>query len=188
MMAGCAASQQYAKGRQSVVEASSPSKPDWSYKTTYFKKDGMLCFSGGVTDAHDYALARRQAKAAAIKNAVEGISIRARTEYTEALRGSNSETIGKYVEDAVAFTSQTVDIQGMIPGEEYMEKVETQLDDGVRYGYNLFAFYQLKESDYVEAKRRALEKLLGKARSEKDKAAEQTAKKLLDKLNASDAQ
>jgi|GEM_PF-2836336 len=184
LVGGCAGNREFVRGKQTVVEASSSSKPDWAYKTSYFKKDGMLCFSGGVTDAHDYALARRQAKAAAMKNAVESISVLAKTEYTEALRGTSADQDGRFVQDAIAFTADSVNLEGLLPGEEYMEKIETQTDDGVRYGYNLFGYYQLKESDYTSAKHRALDKMLGKAREANDKAAEQTALTLLDKLNS----
>ena len=145
-----------------------------------------MYFSGGVKGVADYALGLRQAKAEAVKNIVESIKTKARTEFVANTRGSNLDPndLGRFIEDGVAMVADNLEIGGILPKENYYEKVKETTDYGVKYFYNCFSLLQLPVRDYKEARRRAIDNLAAKAREENNKAAEETAKNLLDRLTS----
>lgn len=172
-------------GSEKIIERSEGSTPDWVLTPFEEKKDTMY-LSGVVKGVADYSLGLRQAKAEGLKNLVEQVKTRARTQFTEATRGSNMSPndLGRFVEDGIAFTSDNLEVSGIAPKKYYYEKIERVTATGVQYLYNCFALLQLPVRDYKEARDRALNKLADEARKKQDKVAEQTAQDLLKKLEA----
>jgi hypothetical protein len=171
------------KGKQMIVERSHKVTPNW-INQPFFEKNDMLYFSGGVKGVVDYALGLREAKAEAIKNLVESVKTKARTQLTEMTRGSNMNEadLGKFIEDGVALTSTNLEISGIMPKEQYFEKIEESTEEGVKYLYNCYVLLELSVKDYKQARKRAIEGLLEQAKKENNALAEQEAKKLLEKL------
>lgn len=167
-----------------VVQQTHDQVPDWVYKKRFFERDNRFFFSGGVENAGDYALARSQARAQAMKVVIDGIQTRAKREYSEALqgRGMDANDLGRYVQDAVAWTSEAVDLQGLMPEEEFMQKLERTDDGRTRYQYNVTGLYSIEKDAYKAAQRRALDRLLNRGQETRDRKAEETAKALLDTL------
>jgi len=181
---GCASAPKMVVGQQKVVERSAKEAPEW-ITVPYFEDKDIMYFSGGVRGVADYAVGLRQAKAEAVKNIAESIATKVRTEFTETTRGANIDPgdLGKFVQDGIAMVTNNINIQGMLPTENYYEKVEEVTDYGVKYFYNCYVLYQLPVADYKLARRRALEDMTKKYREENNKKAEEAATKLLEKLD-----
>ena len=170
-------------GSQTVIEKSAEKTPEW-VMVPFFEDENTMYFSGTVKGVADYAVGLRQAKAEAMKNVAESIQTKARTEFVENTRGANltPEDLGRFVQDGIAMVADNINVSGLLPAESYYEKVEEVTDTGVRYFYNCSVLFQLPVKDYKEARRRAIEGLAEKAREAKNKAAEEAAMSLLDKL------
>ena len=139
-------------GTETVVERSTSSKPDWILSGLE-SNNNMLFFSGGVTGVYDQSLGFRQARADAIAKAVEGIKVRARTEFTQATQGVNvsSAKIGRFVSDAVSFTADNVNLSGIQASERYYERIERVKSNGVEYSYNCYVLLQIPVESYKNA-------------------------------------
>lgn len=184
ILVGCAGkSKDRIVGMQKIVEKVPDKTPSWIMKT-FEEKKKMMYFSGGVKGVGDYAVGLRQAKAEAVKNVAESIKVKARTEFVSNTRGANlsPDDLGRFIEDGVAMVTDNLEIGGMLPKENYYEKVEEVTDYGVKYTYNCFSLIQMAVRDYKEARRRAIENLADKAKAENNKKAEETAKDLLKRL------
>ena len=180
---GCGGPKSMPVGSQRVVEKSMEKTPEWV--TVPFFEDGeTMYFSGGVRGVADYAVGLRQAKAEAMKNVAESIQTKARTEFVENTSGANltPEDLGRFIQDGIAMVADNINISGLLPAEQYYEKVEEVTDTGVRYFYNCYVLFQLPVKDYKEARKRAIEDLAAKAREENNKKAEEAAMQLLEKL------
>ncbi len=181
---GCGGSRKQI-GSQRIVEKSPSAMPEWVQQTAYEKKD-MLYYVGGVKNVVDYSLGLREAKAEGLKNLVESVKLRARTQLTQMTRGSNQtkEDLGKFIEDGVALTSTNLDVSGVLPREQYTEKIEETTGTGVKYLYNCYTLLGISTKDYAEARRKAIEGLGEQAKKENNLKAETDAKDLLKKLEA----
>ena len=182
-IAGCGGPKVRPVGSQTVIEKSSAKTPEWVV-APFFEDETTMYFSGTLRGVGDYAVGLRQAKAEATKNVAEAIETKAKTEFVQNTRGSNlpGEDLGRFVQDGIAMTADNVNISGLLPAESYYEKVEEVTETGVRYFYNCSVLFQLPVQQYKEARNRAINGLASKAREIKDKAAEEAAMGLLDKV------
>ncbi len=182
---GCAGPSKMLIGKQTVVETSAPKPPSWIL-IPFEEKNDTMYFSGAVKGVYDYAVGVRQAKAEAVKNIVESVKTKARTEFVSNTQGSNlsPEELGKFVSDGVAMTADNLEVSGIMSKETYYEKVEEITEAGVKYFYNCYVLLALPVKDYKIARQKAIENLAAKARAENNKKAEETAKNLLEKLTA----
>jgi len=171
-------------GTQNVIEKSAKEKPDW-ITHPFTEKKGIMYFSGGVREVADYSLGLEQAEAEALKGLVKSIQLKARSEFTENIRGSNLDKneLEKFISDGIAIVADNVEVSGVFPKETYYEKIEEATVSGKRYLYNCYSLLQLSDRDYKIARNKALEDLSKKARNENNKKAEQTAIDLLKRLS-----
>ena len=178
---GCGSSRP-AIGTETIVEKSASSKPDWVLMNR--DSDDMLFFSGSVTGVYDQSLGFRQARADAIAKAVEGIKVRARTEFTQATQGVNvsSSKIGRFVSDAVSFTADNVNLSGVQSAERYYEKIERVKSNGVEYSYNCYVLLQIPVESYKSATDMALNKISAEAQSANDTEAQSLAEDVRNRL------
>ena len=176
-------SSKLAIGTETVVERSASSKPDWILSGLE-SNNNMLFFSGGVTGVYDQSLGFRQARADAIAKAVEGIKVRARTEFTQATQGVNvsSAKIGRFVSDAVSFTADNVNLSGIQASERYYERIERVKSNGVEYSYNCYVLLQIPVESYKNAADMALNKLSAEAQSANDAEAQTLAEDVRSRL------
>ncbi|MEA2081548.1 MAG: hypothetical protein U9O97_02250 [Elusimicrobiota bacterium] len=183
VLAGCGGPKVRPVGSQTVIEKSSDKTPEWVI-TPFFEDETTMYFAGTLRGVGDYAVGLRQAKAEAMKNVAEAIKTKAKTEFVQNTRGSNlpGEDLGRFVQDGIAMTADNINVSGLLPAESYYEKVEEVTETGVRYFYNCSVLFQIPTQQYKESRNRALNGLAEKARKEKDKAAENAAMSLLDKL------
>ena len=175
-------SSRLAIGTETVVERSASSKPDWVLMNR--ESDDTLYFSGSVTGVYDQSLGFRQARADAIAKAVEGIEVRARTEFTQATQGVNisSSKIGKFVSDAVSFTADNVNLSGVKSAERYYEKIEKVKSNGVEYSYNCHVLLQISVESYMAATENALNRVKEEAMSANDTEAQSLAEDVRNRL------
>ena len=178
---GCAATLREA-GTQEVVWTST-SRPDWSWNgSPYFRKDGKLFFMGVSVDQKNQQNARLHAKANAIRTMTEGVRVLTRSWLTDAVHGPDGETQGSFLKAGVAAVSATVDVQGLFPTSEYVEKVRTWDGSQWTHTWNVYALYELRDSEYLDARKRAMQGLKAAARKTNDKKAEAMAEQALKKL------
>jgi hypothetical protein len=156
-------------------------RPEWTNKTTFYEDDVGLHFSGGVMGGSDYTLTLRLAKSEAIKNLLESIEIKIRSEFSSVMQGNyTNEDIGRYVTDAVAWTVDNLRVSGIKQQNIFYEQT---FDPGThRARYNAWVNLKINKADYIKAKTGAVEKLLNKAIRERDEEAKQKALDLLERL------
>jgi hypothetical protein len=157
-------------------------RPAWTNQTTFYEDDVGIHFSGSVMGGSDYALTLRLAKSEAIKNLLESIEIKTRSEFSSVMHGNfgKDEDIGRYVTDAVAWTVENLRVSGIKQQNIYYEQT---LDPGThRVRYNAWVNLNISKADYIKAKTGAAEKLLTKALRERDEEAKQKALELLERL------
>ncbi len=184
VVSGCASTQKNRIiGSEKIIEKSENSRPDWLLKPWYEKGD-MLYYSGGVTGKNNYELSLRQAKAEAIKNLTEGVQIKVRTEFSEAIRGTNvsENDIGVFVQDSIGMVTENLNIQGIIPKTQYYEKLERTTAVGVEYIWNSYVLISIKKDDYIQARNLAIKGIADAAKQENNKKAEEAASLLMDRL------
>ena len=181
LLAGCAARQPEIFTEKVLETSKDSSKPEWVFKTFRETKGGYE-FSGGVTDASNYALGVSEARAEAIKNAVISVQINVGSEFTKFVEGSNMapEMIGKWVSDGIAFLSDSLRVSGITHREIYFEKVRYNTE--YKPHYNVWALCSISSVDHMKAKIDAAQRLVNKYRNEKNEQAKKKAKELLDRL------
>jgi len=157
-------------------------RPAWANQTTFYEDDVGFHFSGGVMGGSDYALTLRLAKSEAVKNLLESIEIKTRSEFSSVMHGNYGKDgdIGRYVTDAVAWTVENIRVSGIKQQNIYYEQTAEPGTHRVRY--NAWVNLNISKSDYIKAKTGAAEKLLNKAIREKDEEAKQKALELLERL------
>ena len=182
-LAGCGGPVVRPVGSQTVIEKSAEKTPEWVL-VPFFEDEATMYFSGTLKGVGDYAVGLRQAKAEAMKNVAESIQTKAKTEFVQNTRGANlsPDDLGRFVQDGIAMTADNINISGLLPAESYYEKVEEVTEIGVKYFYNCSVLFQLPVQDYKQARNRAINGLAEKAKEEQNKAAEEAAMGLLDKL------
>lgn len=167
-------------GKRQVVERSPRDRPKW-LGTPYREKGNFLYFSGHVAGVADEGLGVRQAKAAAVQNLIEAIRLKARSEFSEAVRGGNASPgeVSRYLDSVVSWTTESVSVSGVVPIEQYTEKVRERTLDGVSYSYNCHVWLRLPREEYFRARQQAAERATEEARSEE---ARRLAEEVLRKL------
>ena len=171
-------------GETRVVEESS-SKPWWVKKEkVYFEKKGILYFKGIAFDRKDLALGLREAKAEAIKNVAEKIAIRVRDEFKKAVEGVNvpEGALSQFVSDAVSWVTDNLDIQGLALEESYWQRVEKTEPQGVSYFYNVYGLVSIPESDYIQSRNRAIQRLMERYSRSGQEEAKRTAEEVWKRL------
>lgn len=146
-------------GKQEVVERSRGGRPNW-LGVPYREKGGFIYFSGHAAGVVDEGLGVRQAKAAALQNLLESIRVKARSEFTEAVRGENASpgAASRYLESVIAWTTESLAVSGAVPVEQYTEKVRERTLDGVAYRYNCHVWLRLPKEEYFRARQQAAER------------------------------
>ena len=156
-------------------------RPAWTNQATFYEDDVGFHFSGGVMGGSDYALTLRLAKSEAIKNLLESIEIKTRSEFSSVLHGNyGSDDIGRYVTDAVAWTVENLRVSGIKQQNIYYEQTFDPVSQRTRY--NAWVNLEIGKADYLKARIGAAERLLKKAIREKDEEAKEKALELLEKL------
>jgi hypothetical protein len=164
-----------------VEKTGAAKRPEWTNQTNFYEDESGIHFSGGVMGGSDYALTLRLAKSEAIKNLLESIEIKARSEFSSVMHGNyGNDDIGRYVTDAVAWTVDNLRIGGIKQRNIYYEQSFDPVMHRVRY--NAWVDLEINKADYNKAKTGAAEKLLNKAIREKDEEAKQKALELLEQL------
>ena len=178
------------KQNQTMAEFSKPvvmektgatQRPDWTNQVTFYEDAQGFHFTGGVMNGSDYALTLRLAKSEAIKNLLESVEIRVRSEFSSVMHGNyGNDDIGRYVTDAVAWTVDNLRVGGIKQRNIYYEQT---FDPGThRVRYNAWVSLEVSRADYVKAKTGAAERLLNKAIREQDAEAKEKALEILDHL------
>ena len=157
-------------------------RPEWTDRTTFYEDDAGFHFTGGVMGGADYALTLRLAKSEAIKNLLESIEIKARSEFSSVMHGNytRGEEIGRYVTDAVAWTVENLRVGGIREKEIYYEEVFDPMTR--RASYNAWVSLEIGRDEYIKAKTTAAEKLLRQAVRDGNEEAKKKALELLEKL------
>jgi hypothetical protein len=165
-----------------VEKTGQDKRPDWTTKEPFSEDKKGFYFTGGIMSGGDYVLTIRLAKAEAVKNLLESIEIKVRGEFSSAIQGQNrdSEDLGRYVTDAVAWTVDNLRIGGIRQQEIYYEKIFDPVSQSFKY--NSWVKLGISKTDCANAKLDAVQKLLEKTIRERDEAAKEKAMKLLEKL------
>ena len=182
VLMGCGGQKQLIK----VVDKSN-GKEGWvKSDKDYFEKDEKMHFRGVVTGMADLALAKREAKAEGVKNITEKVNVRVRTEFEQAVRGSNvdADALGRFVSDAVAWISDNLDIQGITPEKSYWEYIQETTSTGTKLYYNVWVLDLIPITDYERARNMAIRKLSDNYQKEQDKKAEEVAEEVKARLIA----
>lgn len=167
-------------GKQQVVERSRGGRPNW-LGAPYREKGDFIYFAGRAAGVADEGLGMRQAKAAALQNLIESVRVRARSEFSEAVRGENAlaGSASRYLESVVAWTTESLAVSGAIPIEQYTEKVRERTLDGVAYRYNCHVLLRLPKEEYFRARQDAAQRALREAADdEARRLAEEVHRKL----------
>jgi hypothetical protein len=145
-------------GTEEVVERI-PSKPPKWIEIPFEEKKNVLYFKGEASGVHDSALGLRQAKAHAVQNMLEAIQLKARSEFSEAVHGVNvSEgSLGRYLDNVVAWTTESLRVSGIEPAAEYREKILVRIPGGVEYRHNTIVRVSISQEDYRDARDRAIQ-------------------------------
>jgi hypothetical protein len=186
---GCGGSK-VVKQNQAMAEVSKPvlmektgatQRPEWTNQTTFYEDAQGLHFTGGVMGGSDYALTLRLAKSEAIKNLLESVEVKTRSEFSSVMHGNyGNDDIGRYVTDAVAWTVDNLRIGGIKQRSIFYEQT---IDPGShRVRYNAWVNLEVSKADYIKAKTGAAEKLLKNAIREQDAEAKEKALDLLERL------
>ncbi len=186
---GCGGSK-VVKQNQAMAELSRPvviektgatQRPEWTNQTTFYEDAQGLHFTGGVMGGSDYALTLRLAKSEAIKNLLESVEIKARSEFSSVMHGNyGNDDIGRYVTDAVAWTVDNLRVGGIKQRNIFYEQT---FDPGShRVRYNAWVNLEVSRADYIKAKTIAAERLLKKAVREQDAEAKEKALEILERL------
>jgi hypothetical protein len=157
-------------------------RPDWTSEKVFIEDDDGLRFTGGYIGGADYTATLRLAKSEATKNLLESVEIKTRAEFGTAMHGENrnSEDLGRYVTDAVAWVVENLRIRGIRQKEIYYEQVLDPMSQEVRF--NAWVQIQIAKQDYVKAKVDAARRLVNRTMQENDDEAKEKALELLEKL------
>lgn len=158
-----------------------PQRPEWTNQTTFYEDGAGFHFTGGVMGGSDYALTLRLAKSEAVKNLLESIEIKARSEFSSAMHGNyTGDDIGRYVTDTVAWTVDTLRMGGIRQRNVYCEESTDPVTHRVRF--NAWVNLEVSRDDFMKAKMAAADRLLKKAIRERDAEAKEKALELLERL------
>ena len=162
--------------------ASQGQRPAWTLERPFFEDKNGLHFIGSYMGGAHYRLTLRLAKSEAIKEVLESVQIKARSEFSSAIHGQNiaNDDLGQYVTDAVAWVIDNINVRGIRQNKTYHEQIFDPVSRS--YRYNAWVQLEIPRSDYVKAKIEAGQKVLDKAVREEDEEAKEKAHELLEKL------
>ncbi len=187
LVIGCSSASRLARlspGEERVVERY-PGKakaPSW-IKDPFVEKRGRLLFKGQASGAPDLGICLRQAKANAVQNLVEAVKVKARSEFSEALRGSSASgaQISRYLESVIAWTTENVEITGMTPEDEYWNKVAIKTYGGLEHRFQCYVRLSVPLESVEAARAAAVARSVTEASTEADRAlAEEVRRQLSD--------
>ncbi len=169
-------------GRQKVVARTPDDRPKW-LEVPFREKDKFIYFSGHAMQAADRALGLQQAKADALRNLMESVRVRARSEFSEAVRGTNTSPrhLGRYLDSVIAWTTGNLDLSGAVPVEQYVETVQTRGFSGYSYSYNCHVWLRLPREEYLRARELAAARAVGEAPDEQARELAREAKEKLER-------
>ncbi|MCK9224675.1 MAG: hypothetical protein M0R46_16075 [Candidatus Muirbacterium halophilum] len=180
---GCGKKASPVSGKSAVIEKSMRNRPKWTSQLFYEDKTNM--YISGQATGKDYALSMRLAKSEAVKNLVEAIETKARSEFSAVVKEHVKDgEVARYIDDSIAMVSENVRVSGLFYKETYYEKRETQLKNSVEYHFDVWALLSIKKDDYYTARENAVNALDMKAKmknsAELAKVAEELKKRLLE--------
>lgn len=187
---GCGGGNKVVKQNQAMAEQSRPivieksgttQRPEWTNQVTFQENAQGFQFTGGIMGGSDYAMTLRLAKSEAIKNLLESVEIKVRSEFSSVIHGNyGNDDLGRYVTDAVAWTVGNLRVNGIKQKDIYYEQT---FDPGThRNRYNAWVKLEIARADYIMAKTKAAQRLLNKAIRENDEEAKEKAQEMLEKL------
>lgn len=145
-----------------VVERSARKPPKWA-RIPFQQTRKYVYFSGQVGGVGDPALGMRQAKANAVQNLVESLDIGARSEFSELTTAvqSSSESVERYVDSMVEWTTDRLGLMGLVVVNDYWERVSIPQGDGALSRYNCYVRLRLPREEYARARQRSTESPAG---------------------------
>ncbi len=174
LVSGCASKQDIANmslGEEQVVERIPDPAPEW-LNMPYEESGERLLFKGEASRGSDVSLCLRQSKANAVQNLVEAINVKGRSEFSEAVRGVNvsEAALGRYLDSVIAWTSENIQVSGIVTQDEYREKVQVRTYEGVSYYYNCVSRLSVPVESYQHARQAALTRAVVEAQDDEAKA------------------
>ncbi len=173
---GCSSTARLARlepGEERVVEhyPGKAKAPSW-VKDPFVEKKDRLLFKGQASGASDLGICLRQAKANAVQNLVEAVKVKARSEFSEALRGSTASgmQVSRYMESVIAWTTENIDITGMTPEDEYWNKIAVKTYGGIDHKYQCFVRLSVPLASVQMARNAALTRSVKEADSDAERA------------------
>ena len=182
---GCAAPEKLpAITQERIVERSREFRPEWIF-TPISIQEGVLSFSGGVEGKADFSLALRDARAEVIKNIIEGIKRTVRREFSDGMRelGISADESREFLTESVGIIMEIYQMHGLKPKETYYEKVERPTAEGAEYYYNCYQLVEISETEYIDWRDAALQRIKERAKAENNKRLEEIATQILKKLS-----
>lgn len=147
-------------GKPALIEASHAVQPAWTVKPS-FVEGTTYYFSGSVKGVHRYSLGVREAKAEAVKNAVEAIGSEITSSFTASVKGDNfkAERLKTYIEDQIRVAVDRLGVSGIRASELYY-RVYRQLGGyGVEDYYDVAVLIEMDKASYDLARQRFLRQL-----------------------------
>jgi hypothetical protein len=180
-LTGCGKKTGTPAGKTKIVERSHRNRPSWTSKIT--TEDRTNYYYSGMASGRDYALSVRLAKAEGVKNMVEAIESKVRTEFTSVTTEiAKDAQVARFIEDGISMLSENVRVRGLTYNEVYYEKSEKALKDAVEYYYDVWARISIKKEDYVEARKEVVERMIREAQLKNSQVLMETAKTLKERL------
>ena len=173
-------------GEERVVDTSGRKRGWVTAETPSIHDDDTWFFRGQATGVADLTLGLRQAEADAKKRIVSRIAESVATEYSEYALGANASEGDKsvFVSDGISWATEALTVSGVAPAKTYWEKVETGRPYGATTSFNTYVLVGLPDADYEMARLRAARAIEARARAAADRRAEEAARQLRRRLEA----
>jgi len=173
---GCGGKLAGLKGAEELVETSGK-KPSMVSKNLRFEEEKDARFFLGFSDqAKDHDVALRVAELEGRKHIIEAIGTDIRVEGTRGLSGPEKESVGRFLEESMAYLTNNMRLSGAILQETYWEKWARSGYGDVSYYYKAYGIVRISREDYDMARRVAADALIGKATQERNLQAERAAR------------
>jgi hypothetical protein len=172
-------------GETRMVEQVPDSRPEWISKIPE-SRDGNMFFRGFRTRASSLDNGNTDARQNAIQQVVEMIGAMGLVDYTkarvEAGIPEDDKDFSNYIEDGFKLVARNI-AKGMKEVESYHERVmEGNYDGSVKYYYNYYILISYPEAELKRSVMQAFKEQEQEARRERDKKAEDFAKRLREQL------
>ena len=173
---GCGGKLAGLKGAEELVETSGK-KPSMVSKNLRFEEEKDARFFLGFSDqAKDHDVALRVAELEGRKHIIEAIGTDIRVEGTRGLSGPEKESVGRFLEESMAYLTNNMRLSGAILQETYWEKWARSGYGDVSYYYKAYVIVRISREDYERARTAAADALIGKAAQERNLQAERAAR------------